>query len=419
MSKFIRLFEKFFVILSLIVFTEPNALIEILVSEQNKIYYLQVLFLCLIGSITTVLIAIWRKTIIRSASKEKLLWFLLAIVLVSFFWSYQPLWTLVSSILLIQTTLFGVYFGLRYSLNEQLWLLAWAFGLTALFSFILGIVLPEYAIMGMGDILNSQEIGHRGSWQGIYRHKNTLGQVMSLGALVFLVLTKSNRKYLWLTYGGFFLCVSLLLLSTSKTALIVIVSVIMVAHLFKILQRRDSITLPLFIVIILFSISLTILMLGNAAGILKILGRDITLSGRTLLWAAVFDKICQRPWLGYGYGGFWRSWEGESADIWRLVGWEVPHAHNGFLDILLNLGLVGLIVFSLNYITIYSRAISFAHKSNSIERDWTLVFLIFFFLSNLTESLIFSQSIFWVLFVSCYFVCKQQVQSNRSSLIYP
>ena len=72
-----------------------------------------------------------------------------------------------------------------------------------------------------------------------------------------------------------------------------------------------------------------------------IVGRDETLSGRTLIWPIVLDAIWQKPFLGYGYVA-------ATADFMRpyLVSWvgtAAVNAHNGYLDVLLGTGLVGLL----------------------------------------------------------------------------
>jgi O-antigen ligase len=49
----------------------------------------------------------------------------------------------------------------------------------------------------------------------------------------------------------------------------------------------------------------------------------------------------KRPLLGYGYGGFWRGMSGESANVISSFGVVLNHAHNGLLNVCLDLGLVG------------------------------------------------------------------------------
>jgi len=68
------------------------------------------------------------------------------------------------------------------------------------------------------------------------------------------------------------------------------------------------------------------------------LGRDPTLTDRTLIWNTVLS-IRTNPLVGTGYESFWL---GPRLDrIWEITG-RVNEAHNGYLEVYLNLGLVGL-----------------------------------------------------------------------------
>lgn len=65
-----------------------------------------------------------------------------------------------------------------------------------------------------------------------------------------------------------------------------------------------------------------------------------TLSGRHFIWPAVLYFIGKKPWLGYGYEAFWNPTRVET--ISEEVGWGLREAHNGYLDVLLSLGGLGL-----------------------------------------------------------------------------
>jgi O-antigen ligase len=67
-------------------------------------------------------------------------------------------------------------------------------------------------------------------------------------------------------------------------------------------------------------------------------GRDPTLTDRTLIWNAVLS-VHTNPLLGTGYASFWLGTRLER--VWRVVG-HINEAHNGYLDVYLNLGVIGL-----------------------------------------------------------------------------
>jgi exopolysaccharide production protein ExoQ len=78
-----------------------------------------------------------------------------------------------------------------------------------------------------------------------------------------------------------------------------------------------------------------------AAGLL---GRDSTLTGRTAIWDFVWRRILERPWLGHGYQAYWNVENAFTVDIKRTVGFPVTSAHQGLLDVLLSVGVVGAIL---------------------------------------------------------------------------
>ena len=113
----------------------------------------------------------------------------------------------------------------------------------------------------------------------------------------------------------------------------------------------------------------------------------------------VMDAISKHPWLGYGYHAFWRGADGPSADI-RLAGWIPPHAHNGFLDLALDFGIAGTVLFVFLLLGPVIEALRLAKSRTKALDLFPLVFLIFMLLSNLTESdNVTPNSIFWELLV--------------------
>lgn len=67
-------------------------------------------------------------------------------------------------------------------------------------------------------------------------------------------------------------------------------------------------------------------------------GRTETLTERSEIWAFLVPYALENSMLGHGYGGFWTE---------AIRGQSSSHAHNGYLDVILDLGFVGLIFFSL------------------------------------------------------------------------
>jgi len=253
--------------------------------------------------------------------------------------------------------------------------------------------------MGAGSVLTSQDKAHVGAWQGVFIDKNQLAINMALSALVFFIFTTISQKHRWVKWAGFSLSVGLILLSTSKTGLVIFLTIMTLLPFYRALRWNYTLAVPFFITVIIVGGGVVTLLLANAETVLGAFGRDITFTGRTGIWSAVLDKIWERPWLGYGYNVFWRGWEGESADIWRTT-IHIGHAHDGFLDLWLDLGLLGLSVFALSFITGCLRAVAWIRLTKNAEDLWPLAYLTFMILANITESSLMREDGLWLLYVA-------------------
>jgi O-antigen ligase len=93
----------------------------------------------------------------------------------------------------------------------------------------------------------------------------------------------------------------------------------------------------------LFGVSVVagVLLYLNFSGVLAVLGKDPTMTQRTVIWASVIPSVLKHPFLGYGFGAFWSGLNGESMQTILATGWMEGQAQSGYLDVLLQLGLLG------------------------------------------------------------------------------
>ncbi len=303
MKKFLGLVEYVFGILSLMLYTGGplTVLISGGVNEGEAEFYMgsdnsivKILFLLIYSITFLLLIARWKK-VVYMLSKDKFILILLGIAITSIVWSTRPEITVVRSIGIGGTSLFGLYLATRYSLKEQTGLLGWMFAIVILLSFLFAVALPKYGIMGSI---------HAGAWRGIYYHKNVLGKMMVISTIIFLLQTIGATKNRLILYIGLSLSTILLLLSRSSSAMVNLTLVITLFLIFRTWRWRYEILVPTFIAIITLMSSLYIWLMDNSAVIFSTLGKDATLTGRTDLWNLVWNMIWQKPWLGYGYGAF-------------------------------------------------------------------------------------------------------------------
>ena len=87
---------------------------------------------------------------------------------------------------------------------------------------------------------------------------------------------------------------------------------------------------------------------GLYEGVLSIFGKDTTLTGRTYLWAEGYETFLERPWFGLGYQAFWVQGSAPAEQLWQefyITSRTGFHFHNTFIELLVQLGLLGAIPF--------------------------------------------------------------------------
>jgi exopolysaccharide production protein ExoQ len=356
------------------------------VADKLRVMTLLPIFLLTIA----ILLGRW-STSLRTIIRNPSVILLSALAVSSYIWSEVPQLTLWRTGILFGTTAFGVYLAVRFSLRELLRLLAFAFGIIAVSSLVSALFLPGYGISVLSP----------GAWQGIYGNKNVLGLHAALGVLVLALVAWDPGRGRLVAALGAGLCSALVFLSRSSTALVLVLAVLPLLPLGEGMRRRSSFAIPLVALGVVLLGGVAMWALDNQGTVLGWLGRSPTLSGRTGLWLVLLEAFRHRPWLGYGYNAFWVGWGGESAEVWSAVGWDPAHAHNGFLDLALQLGAIGVLTFLAGFALALLQAFRALRRTDSGPGIWPLAYLVFFFLFNLTESpLLRYDSLFWGLYVT-------------------
>ena len=82
-------------------------------------------------------------------------------------------------------------------------------------------------------------------------------------------------------------------------------------------------------------------------------GKDLTFTGRTYLWAYIVNIAQSHLWLGCGFQGFWVGIDPKLGLLYDVIGWVPNQAHNGYIDLLNETGLVGVLLFIILVINYY------------------------------------------------------------------
>jgi len=321
---------------------------------------------------------------------------LLVFVFLSALWSQDPLLTLRRATALFLTFVFGSYFSSRFELKEQFRLLGWAFAICIVFSFV-------FELFGLNP---SQEIP---GWYGVFYHKTELGRNFVLGALLYLYWRRVDPKHKAVAAVGFLASVLLVLLSRDVTSLVTLVLLLIAEPYLSRVSRWSAARAVIGIVVLLVvGTGLLFFVLGHLENVTRFLGKDPMLTGRVPVWILATVMAMRRPWCGYGFDAFWLPDNTYVQRIWLLVRWKPPHAHNGLLELWLEIGLIGVALFVLMFSYYWGGAIRLMRRDQKASAAWPFVFLTFFLLTNITESFfIAANSIYFVLFVTSAFMCRK------------
>lgn len=229
-----------------------------------------------------------------------------------------------------------------------------AFGIAARFELedLLWIVIAVLATFITVGILAELYHGTLRPWRSLYRFTGTIdandqGLQCALLALAALCARGPGRvDWPWLRYGLVALGVGGLWLSKSRTTLAAFLVAAALALVLGARGTRRWIVLGgCLMAACLGGIAYTFVsvsVIGETADVAA-MGRekDInTLTGRLPLWEQAWKESQHRPWMGHGFGAYWNA-----RNVLRYSDqfeWQIPHAHNAYIDLTLQIGAVGL-----------------------------------------------------------------------------
>lgn len=240
-------------------------------------------------------------------------------------------------------------------------------------SVVMALALPKYGIHQVNDELGDVHIG---TWRGVFVHKNQLGPVAAIVLFIFLFYSRLISA----SVGFRAMCIvaaAACLIFAHSSGSWVALGMLMVYYF---LIRTVPVS-PNFLVLIVFGVSALAFVSFSSFGddVVGLVGRDMTFTGRTEIWRIVLDAIWQRPLLGYGFAA--------ATDFIRpllvaQLGSAAVDPHNGYLEVLLATGMVGLggLVFCIGSVII--RGIGRVKMSTGREADCFMLLLSFPILSS-------------------------------------
>lgn len=378
----------------LMIFMFSTALVALFLTDFNNLEYQSPLARALwypVYMLVLVLALRCLPQLLRLVAFNPLLIMCVLICGLSFFWSIDAGISMRRSIALLLTTLFGLVLAARYDWSGLVQRLAACFWVMAIVSILIAVLLPEYGV---------HQMVHEGAWRGAWIEKNYMGGVMAKGVIIMLCAfaMRPDRAVLWLT--GAAMCFLLVLMSTSKTSLLVALIGIGGFIALRIYRRYTFLRFPLILSLVVGIGGIVGMLVIAPEFTLGLIGKEPTLTGRTDIWSGLITSIQQRPVLGYGYGVYWLDPLGSSYYVRLNLEWGIPSAHNGWIETWLSVGALGVLSFGLYFIFTIILAFDRLRKGGT-ETYWVILSTIMFFAFSMSESTILQQNdLSWVMFVA-------------------
>lgn len=316
---------------------------------------------------------------IISVAMEMSMFTLLAFLAIcSAFWSQDPSRSFYNGVFYLVATLFAFYLVVSFQTRDIMTLMMMAGTIICLAGLVLVVLFPKFGVDSVG-------VRTFGAWKGIF-----IGRTAAAKCLVFLLspalgTAYGRRSYRWIAYI-LLVGISILRAEAVTAVLITFLYVLFMVSLYvaRRLERRTALILG--VAIILICVAAIWASLPFLPHFFRFLGRDTTLTGRTIVWSALIPSVMKRPILGYGFYSFWLGLKGESANVIIGVHWFFGYAHNGLLEIALQLGLVGVVVFLGTLVQGVRNAWFCIRHGHSVGAEWYAGIILLTLLYNVDEA---------------------------------
>ena len=250
-------------------------------------------------------------------------------------------------------------------------------------------ILVPYIIISIVSVLVTP-LAHDfdGTWRGLVTDKNGFGQISLIALIIFLIHFKKSNSLKVKLLDSIFIMISFTMLVGSRSstvlfAFLFLLAIWLLAYLekiFNLIGMGKFIVFFIFINVISIIIFFSLYFPQIFEPIVGAAGKNLTFTGRIDLWADIW-RIAQKHILyGAGFRGFWVIDDPKLLDLYNIYVWIPIQAHNGYLDIINETGLVGMTLF-IGIIIHY-----FFLLKNSEKAHYWKWFIFASLIINLTES---------------------------------
>ncbi|GHD42643.1 O-antigen ligase family protein [Mycetocola manganoxydans] len=356
-------------------------------------------------------------------------------------WSAYPGASVFTLAGMLVCSFIGIFLALTFDWPEVVRVLAnaikWILALSILFELWVSLVIRDRVLpfwIDYGDeeppllaFWSRNLLFEGGKIQGILGNSNLLGIIALFGLIVFSLQWAAGTVRRWSAISWLVLAALAFALTRSSTMIIALVAVAIVLAAALLIRSAGTPAgrTPVYLGLLgalAIAIAGAVLFRDQLLGLL---GKSDDLTGRLTIWDTVLSTAAHRPWFGWGYSSPWIPWVEPFNDLVVRRGVLQLHAHNAWLDVWLQLGFVGLILFTAVIVSVTWRAWFAAVDRPRVDIVDThpysplsllpILFLVVLLVQSLAESRILIES-GWVLLVLFAVATKQQTVTRPSAL---
>ncbi len=307
-------------------------------------------------------LSLWKYVpqILQTLVSDPPLTILVIFITMSIFWSINTARTVDELQAFLLNVVIAVYLAMRFNLKDLLQIFIWFSIVMGMLSLATVLAIPEEGIHHAGP--------HVGLWKGIFIQKNSLARFAALGAVSTIMLGRENLGRWRFFFGG--ILALLVYGSGSGSGILSMMMMFAVVPMLQVFRLRHQWMVGVLLTLLPVVMVSYFILMGNSEMVLNSVGKDSTLTGRIDLWNASFQLIDERTAFGWGLKGSFAP----NSPIQDLVTWSAPFAHNHWIDLTLEIGMIGLLIFSFGLILYFLRAIVHSQREGTVASLFPLVF---------------------------------------------
>ncbi len=344
-------------------------------------------------------LAVLSRAVPQALLRQPLLALLFLLPLASALWSVDADMTLLRTLMLLGTSAFGLFVGWHYERHRLIRLLAIGVSVNLCVSAFMIVAVPSIGI--------DNTAAWTGTWVGAFMHKNGLGAAVGVAIVILCYAIPTSTGALRLVFAMMLgLAAVLLLGSRSATALVVTIVALLLILGFWLWRSAPGLVVATLLASALAVPLLVVIFAGQSEAVFALLldslEKDVTVHGRTEIWALVWPYVTDRFWLGYGYGSFWQPGFPWFGQLQARLNYAPHYSHNGLVELWIAGGVLTVSTAMLVYLGALAKAALLAVRERTqLDAAFAFVFLVSFALRNLTEaSLLQGNDFLWLTFVA-------------------